>query len=113
MSAPKLNRKLLLEEPRQIPDGAGGYTRLWAPLGTLWADVRPGTGRERASAGLLTLGSTPLKITVRAAPPDSPQRPCSDQRFREGERVFHILAVVESDASARYLTCFAREEVVA
>jgi head-tail adaptor len=43
----------------------------------------------------------------------SDRRPRPDQRFREGARLFRILAVAEADAQGLYLTCFAREEVVA
>jgi len=105
-----LNRKLLLEEPLQTPDGAGGYSESWAPLGTLWAEVSPGTGSESAGQ-FLTLSSVPYKITVRGAPEGAPSRPKPDQRFREGTRIYRILAVAERDAQGRYLTCFSREEV--
>ena len=33
MSAPRLNRKLVLEAPTRVADGAGGYTVTWAALG--------------------------------------------------------------------------------
>jgi SPP1 family predicted phage head-tail adaptor len=105
-----LNRKLTLETPDRVADGAGGYTITWAPLGELWAEIRPGTGRERALE-TLTVSNVPLRITLRAAPHDAPSRPRPDQRFREGERIFRILAVTEADAGTRYLTCFAQEEV--
>ncbi|MAM61057.1 head-tail adaptor protein [Maritimibacter sp. UBA3975] len=112
MRRPVLNRQLTLEKPQDIPDGAGGFTRTWVNLGTLWADVRAGTGRERAVESM-TASMIPLKITVRAMPPDSPSRPKPDQRFRSGARIFRILAVAEADPAARYLTCFAQEEVSA
>ncbi|PID37132.1 MAG: phage tail protein [Rhodobacterales bacterium] len=108
---PVLSRRLTLEEPVQVADGAGGYTTQWVALGQLWAEVRAGTGRERASE-FLTVARVPVRITLRAAPEGSPQRPRPEQRFRDGARSFAILAVSEADAGARYLTCFAQEEVV-
>ncbi|KEO56531.1 head-tail adaptor protein [Thioclava pacifica] len=112
MKVPVLNRQLVLEAPDRVPDGAGGFIEVWSELGVLWAQMKPGTGVERAGE-FVTLASVPWKITVRAALEGSPRRPRPEQRFREGTRVFRILAVAEADAGAHYLTCFAREEVVA
>lgn len=112
MAVPNLNRKLVLEAPERIADGAGGFSHAWVALGALWAEVKPGTGVERAGE-FVTLASVPFKIVVRAAPEGSPRRPLPEQRFRDGARIFRILAVAEADPAGHYLTCFAREEVVA
>lgn len=111
MMRPILNRRLVLEQPQDVPDGSGGFLREWVALGVLWADIRPSTGRERSSADLLTVSAVPLKITVRGAPNGAVRRPRPDQRFREGERVFPIISVIEADGDGKYLTCFAKEEV--
>ncbi|MBM9595210.1 head-tail adaptor protein [Roseitranquillus sediminis] len=113
MAEVMLNRKLVLEEPQKVSDGAGGFTEIWMSLGVLWADVRAGTGSERAAAGVLTVSTVPYRITVRGAPHGAPSRPKPDQRFREGSRIFRILAVTERDPKGTYLECFAREEVSA
>jgi head-tail adaptor len=105
-----LNRKLVLEAPVLTPDGAGGFVTSWEVKGTLWAEIKAGTGRERA-VELMTVAAIPLRIIVRAAPEGAPSRPLPEQRFRAGQRVFRILAVSEADTGARYLTCFAQEEV--
>ena len=112
MKRPVLNRLLTLEEPVRSPDGAGGFAVTWTALGSLWAEVRPGTGRERAGRGA-TMSRVPVKIAVRAAPVGAASRPKPEQRFRDGARVFHILAVAEADPAARYLVCHAEEETVA
>jgi len=113
MSAPvHLNRKLVLEAPVRAQDGAGGQSETWIAQGTLWAEVKAGTGRE-TSGQFLTVSAVPYKIVVRAAPDGTPSRPKPDQRFREGNRIFRILAVSEYDGRAQYLTCHAREEVAA
>ena len=112
MKTPVLNRSLVLEGPTQTPDGAGGYQRNWQPLGVLWAQIRPGTGRERA-AFAATVSRVPVKITIRAAAPGSQSRPVAGQRFREGTRLYNINAVTESDPHARYLLCIAEEETAA
>lgn len=112
MRAPRLNRKLVLEEATRVSDGAGGYELDWQPLGALWAEVTAGTGVERAGE-FVTLASVPYRIVVRAAPEGAASRPRPEQRFRDGARIFRILAVAEADREAHFLTCFAREEVVA
>ncbi len=112
MSAPRLNRRLVLERMDRVPDGAGGFSDIWMPLGTLWAEVRPRSGRDRAGEAAL-VSVVPVQVIVRAAPIGSSMRPEAGQRLREGARVFVIEAVAEQDLEARYLTCFAKEERVA
>ena len=109
MKAPHLNRALDLEGAAQVPDGAGGFTTVWAPVATLWAEVVAGTGRDPAGEELV-LTSVPYRITVRAAPPGAANRPRPDQRFRDGARIFRILAVSERDPAGRWLTCNCKEE---
>jgi len=107
-----MNRRLRLEEPVQVGDGAGGHTVVWQEIGILWGDVAARTGREVAGAGA-ALSKVPFRITVRAAPVGSPSRPVAGQRFRDGTRTFAIVAVAEGDDIGRHLICVAEEEVVA
>lgn len=112
MTGPHLNRKLVLEAPDRISDGAGGFDQTWLPLGELWADVQARTGRERAEAGM-PVSAVAYRIKVRAAPVGSAMRPTPEQRLRDGARVFLIRAVAAADSQGRYLTCFADEETAA
>lgn len=112
MSDVQLNRPLTLESVVRVPDGSGGFSESWAVLGTLWAEVVPGTGRDVAGEEAF-FATVSYRITVRAAPQGSASRPMPDQRFRDGARVFVILAVTERDPAGHYLICFAREEVPA
>lgn len=106
-----LTRRLVLESPERLADGGGGFTEVWQARGVLWAEMRAGSGRARAGEET-ALGLAPWRITVRAAPEGSVARPRPGQRFREGGRLFDILAVSERDAGGQYLVCAAREEVV-
>jgi len=112
MNTVHLNRKLMLEAPLRVADGAGGYVETWSPLGMLWANLRAGTGRAR-DVGSAPVSQVPYRITVRSAAPGAPSRPAPEQRFREGPRIFRIVAVSDSDPEGRYLTCHSIEEVVA
>ena len=109
MTPPRLNRLLALEAEEPAADGAGGYAPVWTARGNLWADLRPGGGREAAGVEM-PLALQPFRIVVRGAPPGAPSRPVAGQRFRDGARVFAILAVTEMDPDGRYLLCAAREE---
>ena len=104
---PNLSRALVLEDPQRSPDGAGGYTETWVSLGILWAEVKPLSGRLKGS----NLSLQKYRIALRASPNGFASRPRPDQRFRDNNRIYRIDAVAESDASGRYLTCFAVEEV--
>lgn len=112
MSGIRLARRLVLEEVQAVGDGAGGLAESWVALGVLWAEVAPGQGRESPGEEAWA-AEVPLRITVRAAAPGDARRPRPGQRFREGVRLFRILAVSERDAGGRYLACAAREEVPA
>lgn len=107
-----LSRPLVLEQAVETPDGMGGLVRSWAALGTLWAEVLPGTGRDVAGEEVV-VSAVSFRITVRGAQQGAGSRPVIGQRFRDGARMFLILAVTERDAGGRYLLCFVREEVPA
>ena len=107
-----LNREMVLEAPQRVADGAGGFALTWVALGTLWAQVLPGPGRETAGTEVI-FAAVPYRIFVRGAPIGSTARPKPEQRLRDGTRIFTILAVTERDPEGRHLQCFAREEVPA
>ena len=109
MTRISLSRPLVLEVLCTRSDGSGGYAEQWQALGSLWADVTTGMGRD-APVEEFTRASVTYRITVRGAPVGAEQRPVPGQRFRDGSRLFRILAVAERDAAGRYLLCYAREE---
>lgn len=103
-----LSRKLVLEERANTPDGKGGFAVGWQVLGVLWANVDARSGRE-ALVGARDVSRVRYRIVVRGAPVGAASRPQPDQRFREGDRIFSILAVSEFDANGRWLECWAEE----
>lgn len=109
--APNLARRLVLEEREQVPDGAGGFASYWRPLGALWAELTPRTGREDFVAAQAR-PRVQWRIVLRASPVGSASRPRPDQRLREGARIFAIQTVAEADAAGRYLEVLAEEGVM-
>ena len=112
MTAPVLNRPLVLEEHGVVSDGAGGFTEVWTALGTLWGDVQLRSGRD-SSGQDVALGTTAYRIVVRGAAPGAPSRSRAGQRFRDGTRIYAIRAVSDDGPDGRFLVCFAEEELAA
>jgi head-tail adaptor len=104
----RLLRRLVLEAAERQADGSGGFVEDWAPLGVLWADVRPRGGREEFVAGR-PWPRVKYRVLVRAAPVGAASRPSPGQRLRDGARVFRVLTVTESDRAGRYLEIVAEE----
>jgi len=110
--SPRLDLPFVLEVPQETPDGAGGATRAWAALGTVWGELRAGRGEERLE-GATGLARASHEIVVRAAPLGAPSRPGVRQRLRLGARVFRIVGVREAGPAAKYLECQVIEEATA
>ncbi len=111
MDASRLTWPLVLEEKSLVPDGSGGLSEVWVPLGTLWAELRPKSGRE-IEGEAASISRSLWTITVRASPVGSASRPVAGHRFRHRARLFAILAVQEADLEARWLRCTTEEERV-
>lgn len=85
-----LRRRLVLEAPNESADGAGGVTRLYDVVTTLWAQVTPWAARGAVAAD--SLGAVArYRIVVRARD-DITLR----HRFLDGARVYRIVAINES-----------------
>ena len=101
----ELNRRLVLEAPAEAPDGAGGVTRSYATVTTLWASVRPVSARGDVVAAA-TGATVTHRIVVRAGP-DLTTR----HRLREGTRIFRIVALRDRDGTGRFVELAAEERV--
>jgi SPP1 family predicted phage head-tail adaptor len=81
-----LDRRLVLEAPVDVDDGAGGVTRSYAAVATLWAQVTPVRARADAAADSLAALVT-HRITIRAG-----QAVTTLNRFRDGARLFDVVS---------------------
>lgn len=112
MARHALNTEMVLEAPNRVTDGGGGHDVIWDPIGTLWVDMQAVSGREGLS-GAREQSRVTHRITLRAAPVNSPRRPTSACRFRQGERIFAIRGVADADDRRQFLTCWAEEGPIA
>jgi SPP1 family predicted phage head-tail adaptor len=103
MMAPgELNRRLSLEAPVESADGAGGVTRGYAPVMTLWAKVEPVSARGVVVAD--APGATIThRITLRRR-----SAVTTAHRFVEGTTVYRIITL-RDDATRRFLVIGAEQ----
>jgi len=97
-----LNRRLLLEAPVETDDGAGGVTRSYQTVTTLWAQVLPLSARADIAAGSLG-ASLRTRIVIRARDDVTTRH-----RLRDGEHVYRVIAA-RSSADRRFLEIDAEE----
>jgi SPP1 family predicted phage head-tail adaptor len=97
MTAPgDLNRRLVLEAPAESDDGAGGVTRLYDVVTTLWAQVIPLAARGEVATDSLG-ASARFRIVIRMRAGITTQH-----RFQDGTRIYRVIATRES-ADRRFL----------
>jgi SPP1 family predicted phage head-tail adaptor len=99
-----LDRRLILQAPGETDDGAGGVTRDYAAVTTLWASVTPVSARgdidaERLGAALR------VRIVIRFRGDVTTRH-----RLVDGAHVYRIVAVRES-GRRRFLEIDAEERV--
>jgi SPP1 family predicted phage head-tail adaptor len=98
----ELNRRLVLEAPVESVDGAGGVTRSYPEMMTLWAKVEPVSARGAVVADAPGATITHRIIVRRRA------AITTRHRFVDGETVYHIVTI-RHDATRRFLVIGAEE----
>ena len=100
-----LNRRLVLEAPVESADGAGGVSRSFAEVATLWVSVTPVSAARQIEAERLG-----AKVTHRLH-----LRFSSDittrHRFRDGDRIYRIASLRDRDGRKRFLQIEAEERI--
>jgi len=97
----QLNRRLVLEALIETADGAGGVTRSYETVATVWASVVPRAASDNVAADALGANIS-HRIAVRWRD-DITLR----HRFRDGPRLFDLVAIRERDR--RFLDIDAEE----
>jgi SPP1 family predicted phage head-tail adaptor len=92
----ELDRRLSLEEPVETADGAGGVTRSYAPVMTLWAKVEP------VSARGVTLADAPGATVTHRIIVRRHSAVTTRHRFVEGTTIYRIVTI-RDDATRRFL----------
>jgi SPP1 family predicted phage head-tail adaptor len=100
-----LNRRLVLEAPVESADGAGGVTRSFAEMATLWVSVTPVSAAWQIEAARLG-----AKVTHRLHLRFSDDI-TTRHRFRDGTRIYRIVSIRDRDGRKRFLEIEAEERV--
>ncbi len=103
MRAGALRHRVLLESAVKVPDGGGGVVETWEEVAPLWVAIRPLSGREAMAAGQFASRLT-HEITLRYRVLVLPE-----MRFRKGDRIFEIRAVMDVDERHRWLRVLCEE----
>ena len=100
-----LSHRLVLEAPVESADGAGGVTRSYGIVATLWAEVTPVSAARALEAERLGARIT-HRIGIRFSDDIT-----TKHRFRDGERILRIASLRDRDGRKRFLTIEAEEIV--
>jgi SPP1 family predicted phage head-tail adaptor len=100
-----LNRRLALEAPVESADGAGGVTRTFSEIATLWVSVMPVSAARAIEAERLG-----AKVTHRLHLRFSDDI-TTRHRFRDGARIYRIVTIRDRDGRKRFLEIEAKERV--
>ncbi len=99
----RLRQRLTLEAPVDVEDGAGGVSRSFVALATVWAAVIPTLAVEALEADRVSQRVT-HRITLRWRAGVT-----AAMRFTKGARTWNILAATDPDGTRRRLNCLAEE----
>jgi SPP1 family predicted phage head-tail adaptor len=99
----RLRHRVVLERAERESDGGGGAVETWGPVAELWAMIEPRSGKETVEADRLA-GSRKVDVTIRFREYVAP-----NMRFRFGDRVLDIRAVLDEDGRRHFLKCDCEE----
>jgi SPP1 family predicted phage head-tail adaptor len=100
-----LNRRLVLEAPAESADGAGGVTRTFTTVATLWVSVTPVSAAREIEAARLGARVT-HRLHLRFSDDITTRH-----RFRDGSRIYRIVTLRDRDGRKRFLEVEAEERV--
>ena len=103
MNPGAFRHRLVIEAPVETADGAGGVTRSFETVATVWGLIEPLGGAEIRTEDRLVQRLT-HRITLRAHPGLT-----AAHRFRRGQRLFEIRAIRDDVPAIRFLTCQCEE----
>ncbi len=103
LMAGKLRHRLAVQTAGESRDQWGEVTEAWATDNTRWASIEPLKGRELFTAQQVNADIT-TRIVLRHY-----SGLTTSQRFLEGSRVFHIIAIINPDNRDEMMECMCTE----
>ena len=105
--ASRLRHRITFQEPNDTADGAGGVTRGWSTVASVWAEVIPlQSGNDESLLDAEMQSTTRMRITTRYRDDIT-----TDMRILFGSRSFNIRSVVNAEEAGVILEIMAEEGV--
>jgi len=98
-----LRQRVVLERPVRAADYGGGAVETWEQVAEIWAMIKAQSGKEAVEADRLS-GTRKADVTIRYRADVAP-----NMRFRFGDRVLDIHAVLDEDGRRSFLKCSCEE----
>lgn len=103
MNIGTFRHRLVIEAPVETPDEAGGVTRSFEAVATVWGRIEPSGGDELRLQDRLLQRLT-HRIVLRAQ-----SGLTAAHRLRHGARLFDIRAIRQDVPARRFITCDCEE----
>lgn len=100
-----MRERVTLQQESRVVDDGGGYPNSWVAVDTVWASVKPLTGRERQLAAQ-TEAPVSYRVTIRYRDDVTPA-----MRLVWGTRYLNITGIFNADQKKAYLTLECSEGV--
>jgi SPP1 family predicted phage head-tail adaptor len=99
----KLRHRLTLESPSRTPDSGGGADIAWTEVAVLSGAIEEISGSEIVAADQIS-GKRQVIVSIRHREDIAPA-----MRFRLGNRLLPIGAIVDPEGKRKYLRCLCEE----
>lgn len=103
MNIGTLRHRLVIEAPVETPDEAGGVSREFEAVATVWGRIEP-TGGDEARLEDRLLQRLTHRVVLRARPTLT-----AAHRLRHGARLFDICAIRQDVPARRFIACDCEE----
>lgn len=104
MRAGELRKRITIEQPSRVADGAGELVPGWTLYGVVWAAVEPLSGSEKIQAQQVN-ANVNIRVTIRYLAGVIPA-----MRARFGTRTFQIVSVQNIEERNREMDLLCVEE---
>jgi SPP1 family predicted phage head-tail adaptor len=88
MRAGRMDKRVEIQQPVSVPDGAGGQTVTWTTFDTIWASIEPLQGQEYIAAQQMQTAVT-HRLRIRYL-----EGITAAMRVKFGARVFQIQSIL-------------------
>lgn len=101
-AAGRLNRRITLQERGTGYDDYGQPSDAWADVATVWANIKPISGREKLAAMAVDV-QTSQTVMIRYNPDYLPATKVTGWRIKYQDRTLSITGAIDLDEAHKYI----------